>query len=71
MNIKLFAAAAVMLSLLGVAFVQTIREGIYPISNAAVQKNQSQKMTITRSGPRQSLRAAGWFFFKRDCSFNN
>ena len=52
MNIKLFAAAAVILSLLGVASAQTTREVTNPASNAAVHKNQSQKMTITRSGTR-------------------
>jgi quercetin dioxygenase-like cupin family protein len=56
MNIKLFAAAAVMLSLLGVASAQTTRERTTPASSAAIQKNQSQKMTITRSGERTSGR---------------
>jgi hypothetical protein len=52
MKIKLFAAAAVMLSLLAVASAQTTREGATLASTVAVQKNQSQKMTITRSGAR-------------------
>ncbi|MEH2321280.1 (R)-mandelonitrile lyase [Nostoc sp.] len=51
MKIKLFAASAVMLSLLAVASAQMTREGITPASNAAVQ-NRSQKITITRSGSR-------------------
>jgi 4-carboxymuconolactone decarboxylase len=52
MDIKLFAAAAVMLSLLGVASAQTTRERTTPASSAAIQKNQPQKMTITRGGER-------------------
>ena len=52
MRIKLFATAAVMLPLLVVVAAQTDREGINPASSEAVQKNQSQKMTITRSGTR-------------------
>jgi quercetin dioxygenase-like cupin family protein len=52
MKIKLFAIAAVTLSLLAIAWAQTTREGTTLASNApvAAQSNQPQKMTITRSG---------------------
>src|SRR5918993_3343312 len=42
MNIKLYAAVAIMLSLIAVAPAQTKREGTTPPSAAAVQKNQLQ-----------------------------
>lgn len=56
MKITLFAALAVTLSLLALASAQATREGITPSSSApaTAQGNQSQKMTITRSGARAS-----------------
>ena len=56
MKITLLAALAVILSLLSLASAQATREGITPLSSAPLttQRNQPQKMTITRSGERQS-----------------
>ena len=51
---KLFAAALMSLSLFALAFAQAKREGTTPVSDApaAPQSNESQKMSITRSGAR-------------------
>jgi 4-carboxymuconolactone decarboxylase len=54
MKIKLFAAAFMSLSLVALVSAQANREGNAPASNApaAAQSNDSQKMSITRSGAR-------------------
>jgi quercetin dioxygenase-like cupin family protein len=56
MKITLLAALAIILSLLSLASAQATRGGIIPLSSASLtaQRNQPQKMTITRSGERQS-----------------
>jgi quercetin dioxygenase-like cupin family protein len=60
MKITLFAALAVTLSLLALASAQATRKGITPALSAPVtaQSNQPQKMTITRSGARESSRGS-------------
>jgi quercetin dioxygenase-like cupin family protein len=54
MKMKLFAAAFMSLSLFALAFAQANRVGTTTASNApaAAQSNDSQKMSITRSGAR-------------------
>ncbi|HEX8847438.1 MAG TPA: cupin domain-containing protein [Pyrinomonadaceae bacterium] len=55
---KLLATTIMSLSLLVLAYAQANREGTTPASNtaAAAQSNQSQKMSISRSGTRTTSR---------------
>ena len=52
MNIKLYAAVTVMLSLIAVAPAQTKREEITPASRAAIQKEQSENIRAPDSKTR-------------------